>query len=247
LVIGGQRCGTTYLHDRLAEHPQVAMARPARPEPKVFCSDEATDRGREWYVATWFADAGDALILGDKSTSYIECAGAPERAQRMLGNPLVLVQLRDPVARAISNWKFSRDHGMEQRPVEEALADCLDGREPAWDRARFSVSPYAYLERGRYAEHLRPWTRVFPEYVRVQFHEEMTGNAGAYAELFGWLGVDRDFRPAGIGETVNPSAGAPPTLEAGLVERLRGYFSASDEALATMLGRALPWRRGGRG
>ena len=40
LVIGAQRCGTTYLHDLLDAHPEIAMARPARPEPKVFLADE---------------------------------------------------------------------------------------------------------------------------------------------------------------------------------------------------------------
>lgn len=247
LVIGGQRCGTTYLHDRLAEHPQIAMAEPARPEPKVFCSEEATARGRDWYVATWFAHAGQASILGDKSTSYLECAGAPERARAMLGDPLVLAQLRDPVDRAVSNWKFSRDHGMEDRPLEQALVECLEGREPEWDRQRFSVSPYAYLERGRYVDYLRPWRDVFGRDLRVQFYEEQTADAAEFARLFAWLGVDADFRPEGISETVNPSAGGRPALDAGLAERLRGYFTASDEALATMLGRALPWRRGGRG
>ena len=247
LVIGGQRCGTTYLHDRLAEHPQIAMARPARPEPKVFCTDEATARGRDWYVATWFTHAGDARILGDKSTSYIECAGAPERARAMLGDPLVLAQLRDPVERAVSNWKFSCDNGMEERSLEQALTDSLEGREPDWDRDRFSVSPYAYLQRGRYAEYLRPWTDVFGDDVRVQFFEELTGEGQAFAELFAWLGVDPDFRPEGIGETVNPSTGGSPALGARLEEELRGYFTASDAALETMLGRDLPWRRGGRG
>ena len=40
LVVGAQRCGTTYLHDLLAAHPEIAMARPARPEPKAFLREE---------------------------------------------------------------------------------------------------------------------------------------------------------------------------------------------------------------
>ena len=76
LVIGAQRCGTTYLHTMLDSHEQITMARPANPEPKVFCSDEATARGAEWYRETYFAHAGDELLLGEKSTSYLE---DPER------------------------------------------------------------------------------------------------------------------------------------------------------------------------
>ncbi len=72
LVVGGQRCGTTYLHGLLDEHPEIAMARPARPEPKVFLSDELSGRGLEWYRSTYFAHATDEKVLGEKSTSYLE-------------------------------------------------------------------------------------------------------------------------------------------------------------------------------
>ena len=101
LVVGAQRCGTTYLHDQLAAHPQVAMARPHRPEPKVFLSAELAGRGREWYVATYFAHARNETVLGEKSTSYLEYPEAAARAGAVLGDPLVLVQLRDPVERAV--------------------------------------------------------------------------------------------------------------------------------------------------
>ena len=80
VVIGAQRCGTTYLHDLLAAHPQIAMARPTRPEPKVFLSDEVADRGRGWYVETYFGHATDEPVLGEKSTSYLEY---PEVADRV--------------------------------------------------------------------------------------------------------------------------------------------------------------------
>ena len=77
LVIGAQRCGTTYLHTVLDSHEQITMARPANPEPKVFCSDELTRRGAEWYRETYFAHAGGELLLGEKSTSYLEDPNAP--------------------------------------------------------------------------------------------------------------------------------------------------------------------------
>lgn len=245
LIIGAQRCGTTYLHDRLAAHPRIAMATPARPEPKFFCSDDALRRGHQWYLDTWFAHAGDADVLGDKSTSYLECDGAAARAAQVLGDPLVLVQLRDPVARAVSNWRFSRDNAMEDRSAEQAFADCLDGVEPEWDRSRLSVSPYAYLRRGRYADQLSPWLELFPGRVRVEFLEEQADDPAAFRALLEWLGVDPVALPAGALEPVHASEEPWPTLDDGLVARLRGYFSQSDTMLAQMLDRALPWSEGG--
>ncbi|MDP9318558.1 MAG: sulfotransferase domain-containing protein, partial [Actinomycetota bacterium] len=153
LVIGGQRCGTTYLYAMLEAHPDIAMARPARPEPKVFMSDELAARGLEWYRATYFAHATTESVLGEKSTSYLEDGEAAKHAASVLGAAEIVVQLRDPVARAVSNWRFSAGHGLEERPLAQALDENLQGLRD-WDRSVSSVSPFAYLERGRYVDYL---------------------------------------------------------------------------------------------
>jgi Sulfotransferase domain len=244
LVIGAQRCGTTYLHDLLADHPQVTMARPARPEPKVFLSDEVLERGVGWYDATWFGHATAATrVLGEKSTSYLERPDAIARAASVLDDPLVLVQLRDPVERAISNWAFSTAGGLEDRPLDEALTAELDGEVRAWDPERTSVSPYRYLARGRYADELAPWREATGERLHVTFLEEVGDDPGVLGEVYRFLGVDPDHEPAGRGTPVNSArGGAPvPDLPAGLRQRLRGYFADSDRALASLLGRTPPW------
>ncbi len=240
LVVGAQRCGTTYLHDQLAAHPQVAMARPHRPEPKVFLSDELAGRGREWYVATYFAHARNETVLGEKSTSYLEYPEAAARAAAVLGDPLVLVQLRDPVERAVSHWAFSSDAGLETRSLADALAANLEGPLP-WDPARTSVSPFAYLERGRYVDYLGPWLERFGDDVTVLFLEETQSRPAAVSDLYAAIGVDPAFRPPAIGDPVNASRRAKPDLDDHLLARLREHFHDTDTALARLLGRPLPW------
>ena len=245
LIIGAQRCGTTYLHDLLAAHPQVAMARPARPEPKVFLSAEVAGRGLEWYEQTYFGHATDEVVLGEKSTSYLEYAEAADRAAAVLGNPLILTQLRDPVERALSHWAFSSDAGLETRPLAEVLEANLEGPLP-WDPDRTSVSPYAYLERGRYIEFLQPWLDRFGEDVTVLFLDELRGDPRRVSDLYGTLGVDPGFLPPAAGTPVNESRQPRPDLYEDLLRRLRGYYADSDRALADLLGRELPWPRSTR-
>jgi hypothetical protein len=237
LVIGAQRCGTTYLHDLLEAHPAIAVARPARPEPKVFLRDEPPTPAE--YRAEFFAHAGDAEVLAEKSTSYLESTDAPAKVAATLGAPQVLVQLRDPVARAVSNWSFSRDHGVETRPLAEALRADLAGPQE-WDRSRSSVSPFAYVTRGHYASDLTRWTGRFD--VRVQFLEELASDpATVAADLFRWLGVDADVGPDAGTAPVNTSSTAEP-LDDSLAAELRDHYRESDAALAELLGRDLPWR-----
>jgi Sulfotransferase domain len=244
IVIGAQRCGTTYLYSLLDAHPEIMMARPARPEPKVFISAELAARGIEWYESTYFADArSHSSLLGEKSTSYIEHPEAAARAAAVLGTSEIVVMLRDPVARAVSNWQFSSESGLEKRPLGEALVSNLSGAK-AWDPSVTSVSPFAYLERGRYADYLDAWYKPFPESVHVRFFEELISDDGELAELYKDLGVDPSFRPDNLGQPINESRHPAPELAPGLVAQLRTYFADSDAKLRAILSRELPWPRG---
>ena len=239
-MIGAQRCGTTYLQSLLEAHPEITMARPARPEPKVFLSDASVDRGRDWYRRTFFGHATHERLLGEKSTSYIEVPEAADRAYRVLGDDtVVLALLRDPVARAVSNWRFSTDNGLEQRPLETALRENLD-QAAEWDSAATSVSPFAYLERGRYEQHLEPWFAAFPMNLQVVFLQDLLDRDEALGTLYQHLGVDPDFRPATreqLNESTEPTSSLPPDL----VSAMRTYFHDHDLALSRRLGRRLPW------
>ena len=240
LLAGAQRCGTTYLGAALDAHPQITLAQPSRPEPKVWCDAELAARGHASYDATWFAHARDELLLLDKSTSYLEDPAAPARAADALGDPLVVVVLRDPVQRAISNWRFSTDHGLETRGLEEALRADLTDEQP-WDPATSSVSPFAYVRRGRYVDHLAPWTTAFPRSTHVLVHEELLAAPRLVARLAAALGVDPHLTPEPAAEPVNRSPGARPVLSGALRGTLQEYYAASNAALADSLGRDLPW------
>lgn len=240
LVVGAQRCGTTYLSRSLGGHPDVAMAQPSPPEPKVFCDAALAAKGAEWYHRTWFAHARDGDLLGDKSTSYLEDPDAPVRAAEMLGEVQVVVLLRDPVHRAVSHWRFSTANGLETRDLEEALlADPADDR--PWDRTQSSVSPFAYLRRGRYAEQLAPWLDTFPATTHVLLLEDLLGDPGVLPALVGALGLDPGRTPAPPAAAVNASPGEMPSLDPGVRDTLAGYFEESNARLATQLGRPLPW------
>ena len=240
LVIGAQRSGTTYLQSLLDSNPDITMARPSRPEPKVFCDAEASAKGARWYRETYFAHASTEHLLGEKSTSYIEDAAAPGRAAAMLGEAHIVVMLRDPVERAVSNWRFSTQNGLETRPLETALRENLTQETP-WDPESTSVSPFAYLERGRYIDYLAPWIASFPNTMHVVFLEELVEDGSIVERLWKDLGVDAGAGPAPPPEAVNRSEGDAPALTDQLLGTLKSYYEASNRSLCAHLGRTVPW------
>ena len=80
-MIGGQRCGTTYLHTMLDAHPDITMARPARPEPKVFLDAEKDDYEALFALARPLLEPG-GLVLADNVLSHVGMLGAYSAARQ---------------------------------------------------------------------------------------------------------------------------------------------------------------------
>jgi len=232
-ICGAQRSATTYLYRMLDQHPGIAMARPMRPEPKYFIRPGAADDLGD-YRAAYFAGT-DAPWLGEKSTSYIEHPQAAERIARLLPDAVLFFMLRDPVERALSNYRFSRDNGLEPLALEAAL-DAEPDRLAAGAATGISVSPYAYAARGRYADYLGPWFARFPaDRIHLLVAERVIGSREGLGAVFAALGLDGDIPLEGIDEPFNQSTGAPGTPD-GVRERLRAGFADSNRELRRRYG-----------
>jgi hypothetical protein len=237
-VIGAQRCGTSLLRDVLDAHTDVEMARPFTPETKWFLDPSRTP-GVGAFVDALFDAARSPAWRGEKATSYIEHPEAADRIAAALPGARIVAVVREPVARAVSNYAFSLRNGVEDRPIDLALAPDVPRR--AWDPGRFSVSPFAYLERGRYVDHLQPWLERFGDAVTVLLFEDLI-EGRATRQLFASLGLS-------IPEPVVPPArvnASPEPLEwpsQGVIDDLRDFFAGPNAALARLLGQDLSrWR-----
>lgn len=243
-IIGAQRSGSTYLYNVLDAHPAVFMAKPVRPEPKYFLHPDSAAAGYSAYRRTYFEQAGDAAWLGEKSTSYIEREDAAQRIAQTIQDARILVILRDPVERAISNYHFTRTYGLEPLDFESALAEEAGRlREPLAEN--MSVSPYAYRQRGRYVEYLERWSGHFEaSRVSILIAESFIGNASAIADLYRWLSVDDGRLPDDIATRVNAGhKDVAVTIADSVRDRLAAEFRPWNERLAERFGLDLSrWR-----
>jgi len=179
------------------------MARPVSPEPKYFLDPSAAAAGYEAYHQKYFAGAEGVKWLGEKSTSYMECENAAKSIVSLIPDALIVVMLRDPVERTISNYYFTKAHGMEPYSMERALIEEPE-RIQTWDRSKISVSPHAYTERGKYIQHLEFWERYFGrDQLILLIAERFIANKTAVTDLYHRFGLDETLSPSTLNELVN--------------------------------------------
>jgi hypothetical protein len=236
-IIGAQRSGTTWLYHLLDEHPEIFMAKPVRPEPKFFLDPlAATDKVN--YLSKYFADAKVYQLLGEKGTSYIESPASGERMISMFPDAKIILMLRNPVERAISNYQFTVANGLETRSLVQVFLDLLPAPSSP---ITSSVSPFAYLERGLYTHFLPPWHALFGPRLKVIIFEEIRSDQRALKDLYNWLNVKETFLPVRFDSKVNQSTA--PVLETEkkeVVAFLKEYYASSIKELETWLGRKIP-------
>ena len=161
LGVGTQKGGTTYLYELLKRHPQVFLA---EPKEQHFFSLH-WQRGVDWYRKQ-FASAAESQICGEITPYYLFHPEAPARIQSLLPNVKLIVLLRDPVERALSQYFHSRRLGFEHLDLEEAfsaeagrLKHCAETLKQGLPHT--SHQQHSYLSRSRYEAQLQR----FDQYV----------------------------------------------------------------------------------
>jgi len=237
-IIGGApRSGTTWLYELLDRHPDVYMAKPVKPEPKFFLVDHLYEKGLQFYSDTWFAQAAEWQLAGEKSTDYLESRAAAERIAHDLPYVKLVFILRDPADRAYSNYLWTRMNGIETEDFETALRLEPERERTLPEKWKFA-RPFSYFSRGLYADLLAEYfARFRREQMLILRFEDIDQRPAVLADrLHRFLGVaPRPDDVDGLG-VINPSENRGETLNAASRRQLMARYADSNRRLAEMLG-----------
>lgn len=257
IVVGAPKAGTTTLSRWLRVHPQVAFS--AQKELRFF--DRELERGLDWYLEQLPQDPGDRIVA-EATPTYLSEPGVAEAVAEALPHARFVAVLREPVARAWSNFWFFRQLGLESRPWARAVRESSDTATPE--------DHPGYVWRGRYAEQLAQWERaVGRDRLHVVLFEDLVAEPEqTYAQLCGYAGIEQiappstsSVNPTGApryawlqGVLQSPTAGplrrrlyhwnarggAVPALTSEARDLVAPRFEEANAALAAWLGRPLP-------
>jgi hypothetical protein len=238
VIIGGApRSGTTFLIQALDRHPEVYVAKPIVPEPKVFFGPVLDADGYHRRYAQLFGGADAAQVLVEKTTNYFESSRACALIRQHLPRVRLLFMLREPVARAYSNYLWSKKNGLETLPFEEAVA--LEGRRQSpLPPEKAHARPYDYLIRGDYATFAQAYLDAFGrENVGFFLYEDIERHPEKLlADIQQFLGVSPlPFERLNVG-VVNSARELGPDLDPRLHALLKERMAPAVYRLAALTG-----------
>jgi len=206
-IAGVQKAGTTSLFASLARHPAVFGPENTKDFP-FFAEEKLFRKGIDSY-ARLFQNNGGRKYIMTGSVHLVFFASAMHRFKECCPDARVLIMVRNPIARAVSAYRFAVQRGLERRDFDDAIRQELSC--PDIDKMYASTLDRFqkfYVARGEYGAQLNVVYKLFsPGQVFIGVFEDMKDEPGAFMKgLLSWL--DLDPIALDVSET-NVTAGLP--------------------------------------
>ncbi|XP_053434071.1 heparan sulfate glucosamine 3-O-sulfotransferase 1 [Nycticebus coucang] len=249
IIIGVRKGGTRALLEMLSLHPGVAAA---ENEVHFFDWEEHYSQGLSWYLSQMPFSSPRQLTV-EKTPAYFTSPKVPERVHRM--NPAVrlLLILRDPAERVLSDYtQVLYNHVQKRKPYPAIEQVLLRG-------GRLNAD-YKALNRSLYHEHLRRWLRFFPlrrihivdgdrlirdpfpEIQRVERFLKLSPQINASNFYFNKTKGFYCLRDSGRDRCLHESKGrAHPHVDPQLLNKLHEYFHEPNKKFFELVGRTFDW------
>jgi hypothetical protein len=225
LIIGVMKGGTTTLNAWLRCHPEVAFS--AVKEVHFF--DKYYHRGLGWY-RTYFplleSLSGARCVLEATPAYSQDAITVSERMYRHIPDARLILMLRDPVKRAISQYGHRVQNGLETRSIEEALLSPY-GLEPGTGNF--------YKMRGLYAEKVCAFLRYYDrsKILILRSEDFFAQPAETFSCVQDFLGLTSMSLSAGMkARNVGRKRDAIPDV---VLDHLRQYYAEPNRQLGLLL------------
>lgn len=243
IIIGAMKAGTTSLFEYLSQHPHVLRSR----LKEVFFFNKHYPKGVRWYqehfplrMKKWIYPN---LITGEATPTYLFDPMAPKRIHELVPAVKLIVLLRNPTERCISEYFHHVRKGRETRSIMSALnaehENDLQTLQQNTDSHPNHIN-FDYLGKSRYKEQLERYFQVFPREQNLVINSESFFNAPkeTLKKVFQFLGIEQydipDLSPKHVATNRTK-------VEPEIYDYLDNYFASHNRELYQLLGINFDW------
>jgi hypothetical protein len=181
---------------------------------------------RQEYEA-YYKNIRSQRAVGDVSPSYFYFSEVSERIKAELGRPKIVLVLRDPIAKAFSQYMHLVRDNRETLTFYDALMAEKQRMQGGW------AALWRYAESSLYAQRIKRYLQVFgADQVQILRFEDLSASPHlVMQDLFRFLGVDASFHPDT--SAVHNRSGRPKS-------KILADFIAKPNVVTTIARRLLP-------
>lgn len=160
IIIGAKKCGTRALLKFIGAHPNVSAA-----GAEVHFFDRFYHMGFDWYK-NQMPYSNQHQITIEKTPKYLIDAKAPERVHKMNPKTKLIVVLRNPVVRAVS--EFVQSQWRKRRNVKSmsngtnSVNESKKFEQMLYDKDYNIKTSWAIVRNGLYYQYIQNWLEYFP-------------------------------------------------------------------------------------
>ncbi|KAL7849895.1 hypothetical protein SRHO_G00192440 [Serrasalmus rhombeus] len=253
IIIGVRKGGTRALIEMLSLHSSITSA---ENEVHFFDWESHYQQGLSWYASQMpYAQPGQLTV--EKTPAYFTCAKVPERVFHMNPNVRLLLIVRDPVDRVLSDYTQVFYNHLQKRKQPQPIEDLLLLKDGQLNLA------YKALNRSLYYTHIQQWLTIFP---RTSFHV-VDGDAlireplDEMRKVENFLGLEPQINAEnfyfnrtkgfyclrdreGHERCLHSSKGRThPQVSPEILQKLRDYFHKPNRKFFELVGRTFDWNQ----
>lgn len=184
IIAGTMKGGTTAAITNFSKHPDISMV---KKEIHFFDKKEIYQKGIEWYMSHFNYSK---KMVGDKAPDVMYQHSCLELLQIVNPSVKIILFLRNPIERAYSHWKMTRDLFRNKASFEDCVNDEIENR---WgENTLYDVSFWHhFVQRGLYYSQIERILKYFPKNnIHILITENVKNDMDKeYQKVFDFLGL----------------------------------------------------------
>lgn len=210
LVVGFPKCGSTSLHYFLDVHPEIFM--PQQKEIHFFSypninllnkgpKDKHVKKlqiGNIEDYSNLFRASSKSQISGEVSPSYVNYPNnCIPKIKEILGNPKIIIILRDPINRAYSNYL----HLLREKRETLGFYDALKNEEK---RKQMGYSDFWYYKfNSDYFQKVKAYKDAFEDVLILESEQLKANPEYTISNVYKFIGVSETYLPSNLNKSYN--------------------------------------------
>ena len=244
LIAGFAKCGTSSLYKYMIKHPYILHT--ARKEINFFNNENLFKLGTDWYLSNFTPIPHDSnYICGEATPVYILSSLARERIQQFLPNVKIIIILRNPTDRAISQHYFGVKRGRVKN-LENYINCAIDklknitNLKDKFEKYNGCIPKAGDISASLYVYFIERWLEVFPRENFLFLKTEDLGQnpVATMDRVFEFLGLPKYQ----LNEYSRENSNSYDPIDHSLRQKLSEFFLPYNQKLEQLIGIECDWR-----